>query len=179
MTFQPGDQVGVIYDGLVAGGPFTFVGQSPFDATAWMLRNQTTGNPLHLLKRNVFPWLDGLQAGDPVPIPLTRILNTKRTNQKIRDLLHRKMPTGPHEHPAVNLIRSQLGVPSHAPGTHNLGNEGRWRKVSASAGGGSSSAGGGSSSAGGGSSSAGNTTKHARRGKNKNNTRRRRFARRP
>ena len=172
MTFQPGDQVGVIHRGLVAGGPYTFVGQSPFHDTAWMLRNETTGNPLQVLKRDVFPWAVGLEPGDPVPIPLTRILNTKRTNQKIRDLLHRKMPTGPFEHPAVNLIRSQLGVPSHAPGTHNLGNEGRWRKVSASAGGGSSSAGGGSSSA-------GNTTKHARRGKNKNNTRRRRFARRP
>ena len=150
MTFQPGDQVGVInllYNGLVGGGPYAFVGQSPVEATAWMLRNQTTGNPLHVLKRTVFPWAVGLELGDPVPIPLTRILNTKRKNQMIRDLLHRKMPTGPYEHPAVNLIRSQLGVPSPAPGVHNLGNEGRWRKVSESAGVTSSSAGGGAMAA--------------------------------
>lgn len=174
MAFQPGDQVGIIdYYGLVAGGPFTFVGQSPFDGTLWRLRT-LEGEELHIFKRNVFKWAFGLERGDPVPIPLTRVVNTKRTNQIIREGLHSIMPTGPGEHPAVNLIRSYVGVPSPAPGAHNLGNEGRWKKVSASAGVTSSSAGVTSSSAGGGaSSSASSTNSKKQRRKKSRRTRRR------
>jgi len=111
--YRVGDRVGTQHDGRIVSGSAIVLGGSEQGATMTKLRFNN-GYVAHRYMHELFPWRDGLEHGDRVPIPLYAVYETKATHVCLRQLASRWMPSGPYEHPGMFAIERCLNLPTYA-----------------------------------------------------------------
>ena len=109
-AYRVGDRVGTQHEGRIVSGSAIVLGGSEQGATMAKLRFNN-GYVAHRYIAELFPWREGLERGDRVPVPLYAIYETKATHARVRILASRWMPSGPYEHPGILAIERCLNLP--------------------------------------------------------------------
>jgi len=108
--YRVGDRVGTQYDGRIVSGAAIVLGGSEQGCTMAKLR-YNNGYVAHRYLYELFPWRDGLELGERVPVLLRTVYETKAIHAYLRQLASRWMPTGPYEHPGMFAIERCLNLP--------------------------------------------------------------------
>jgi hypothetical protein len=111
--YKVGDRVGTQYDGRIVSGAAIVLGGSEQAGTMAKLR-YNNGYLTHRYISELFPWRDGLELGERVPVRLDTVCATKATHACVRQLASRWIPSGPYEHPGMLAIERCLSLPTHA-----------------------------------------------------------------
>jgi hypothetical protein len=110
--YKIGDRVGTQHEGRIVSGSAIVLGGSEQGSTMVKVR-YNNGYLTHRYLHELFPWRDGLERGDRVPVSLHSICETKTTHAQLRQFASRWMPSGPYEHPGMLAIERCLGLLTH------------------------------------------------------------------
>ena len=108
--YKIGDRVGTQHEGRIVSGSAIVLGGSEQGGTMVKVR-YNNGYLTHRYLHELFPWRDGLEHGDRVPVSLHTTCETKILHARLRQLASRWMPSGPYEHPGMLAIERCLNLP--------------------------------------------------------------------
>lgn len=110
--YRVGDRVGTHAEGRIVSGAAIVLGGSEQGCMMAKVR-YNNGYVAHRYISELFPWRDGLERGERVPVPLHTVYLTKGTHGQLRQLASRWMPSGPYEHPGMLAIERCLNLPTY------------------------------------------------------------------
>lgn len=127
--YKIGDRVGTQHEGRIVSGSAIVLGGSEQGGTMVKLRFNN-GYVAHRYMHELFPWREGLEHGDRVPVPLYAVYEIKATHARLRQLASRWLPSGPSEHPGMLAIERCLNLPVYPDFDRpHTDREGIYRKI--------------------------------------------------